>query len=157
MFHHPFGKYWRKKADEWMSLIVRSIGYCQKCEKRGTYEQKSTTHTGGLVNHHLLEKSVYLAYRYLRLNGICLCADCHTASPESPDKPLVNGTNAFLKWLEEHFREQYEWMQAAKEINPTIQMNYKKIAEQLKAEYMKLMETHWMDLEVQDVPQGRQI
>lgn len=142
MYHHPMGKYWMKQADDWLSLIVRSIGYCQKCEKRGTYEQKSTTYTGGLHNHHLLEKSVYLAYRHLKMNCLCLCEICHSAVK----------TKDFREWFKENFRDQYEWMEDAKKTKSIIQINYKKIAEQLKAEYIKKMETNWMDLESQDVP-----
>ena len=144
-FHHPFSTYWMKKADEWLSMIVRSIGHCEKCPKPGYWEEKSKANTGGLENHHILEKSVYLAYRYLKINSICLCTFCHTEAESDKE--------GFAKWLEENRSDTYIWMQQAEKSKNSIQINYQRIAEQLKAQYMELLKTSWMDLEV-DLPPG---
>jgi len=138
-----------KKADDWNSLLVRAIGYCEKCNTPGEFEQKSQAHTGGLENHHILEKSVYLMYRYLKTNCICICTKCHTEAE--------NDKNGFRKWLEENRNDIFLWMIEAEKSKHCTQINYQKIAEQLEAQYKEFIESNWMDLEAMDVPPGRKI
>ena len=132
---------YKKKCDEEWKRIIRSIGYCEMCGRKGI--RGRTKGWTNLHAHHIIGRASS-CYRHDLSNGLCLCARCHKWTPISPhvDK------NAFLRWLEKNRRGQYLWymnntIEVKKEIcgevvitrkpkQPSCKMNYKRIYELLK-------------------------
>ena len=74
-----YDPYYMKKADDWLSLLVRmQAGCCSICGRRGDYSKTWQIYIDGLEAHHNLPKSVYLNLRYEPMNMICLCIRHHT-------------------------------------------------------------------------------
>jgi hypothetical protein len=73
----------RKKLDAIWSRIIRSKGACEVCGK-----------SENLNAHHLIGRRD-LSLRWVPMNGVCLCAGCHTFKLQSAHQdPLW-----FHEWL----------------------------------------------------------
>ena len=77
--HHPNSSYFKKKADDTWSLIIRSIGYCEMCGKEGRLDRKGRPIVG-LHAHHVIGRT-NPAFRWDYMNGLCLCISCHGSHP----------------------------------------------------------------------------
>lgn len=66
-------------ADKYYSLIIRSIGYCERCKT-----------TNGLTTSHIVGRR-YSATRTDILNSQCLCFSCHRYFTDWPKE--------FSRWL----------------------------------------------------------
>ena len=62
----------KTEADRIFSLLVRSVGKCERCGK-----------TEGLQCSHFISRR-YLGTRWVRLNAECLCLGCHKFLTERP-------------------------------------------------------------------------
>ena len=91
----PSSKYWRNKADEAWSLVVRSYGKCIICGS-----------TGNLQAHHLIDRSVKI-FRHTLENGVCLCVSCHKYNRRLS---AHKGSVAFSYWLLNNRSEQFAWV-----------------------------------------------
>ena len=93
---NPFSSYWRQKADQRWSQVIRQQGYCDYCGRRGNLEA-----------HHLIGRN-HFATRHRIECGLCLCRHhhrfCGQISPHLAPK-------AFEAWLQKAFPEQYQWVQ----------------------------------------------
>ena len=93
---NPFSSYWRQKADQRWSQVIRQQGYCAVCGRRGNLEA-----------HHLIGRS-HFATRHRVECGLCLCRHhhrfCNQISPHLAPK-------AFEAWLQKAFPERDQWVQ----------------------------------------------
>jgi len=90
------------KADKLYSLIIRSIGECEKCGYMCDCPNKPFTHTTGckLTTSHIISRR-YSATRTLEANGQCLCFSCHRRFTDFPRE--------FSHWITESIgSEAYE-------------------------------------------------
>lgn len=90
------------KADKLYSLIIRSIGECEKCGYMCDCPNKPFTHTTGckLTTSHIISRR-YSATRTWELNGQCLCFSCH--------RRLTDFPREFSHWITESIgSEAYE-------------------------------------------------
>jgi len=94
--NNPYSSYWRKKADQRWSQIIRRQGYCAYCGSRNNLEA-----------HHLIRRN-YLPTRLLIECGMCLCRYHHRFCP--PISPHL-APEAFEAWLQIAFPERYQWVQ----------------------------------------------
>ena len=96
---NPRSSYWRQKADQRWSQVIRQQGYCTYCGRRGNLEA-----------HHLIGRD-HLALRHRVECGLCLCRHhhrfCSQISPHLAPK-------AFEAWLQKAYPERYQWIQKHK-------------------------------------------
>lgn len=84
-------RWWIKKADKEMSLLVRSIGHCQRCGSTIT-----------LQHAHIVPRTNF-TLRYSILNALCLCYGCHIMFAHKD--PL-----GFTEWLDKKFPERMMYL-----------------------------------------------
>ena len=115
---NPRSSYWRKKADQYWSQVIRQQGYCTYCGRRGD----------DLEAHHLIRRN-HLATRHKIECGLCLCRHHHRfCSQISPH--LV--PKAFEAWLKEAFPERYQWVQDHKHKLMLEKADYRQAYDTLK-------------------------
>lgn len=71
----------KRDCDKYWSLIIRSIGQCERCGKKGRLEAA-----------HIFSRR-YTTTRHDLENGLCLCTGCHFWAHHSPTD--------FTYWLED--------------------------------------------------------
>lgn len=73
------------RADKYFSLIIRSIGECEKCGYMCDCPNKPFTHTTGckLTCSHIVGRR-YSATRTMEDNAQCLCFSCHRRFTDWP-------------------------------------------------------------------------
>lgn len=81
----------KKKLDTLWSQIIRSKGSCEVCGK-----------TENLNAHHLIGRRD-LSLRWELMNGVCLCAGCHTFKLRSAHQDPI----WFHQWLLENKGQDY--------------------------------------------------
>ena len=112
------GKFWRGRADLIWGLIIH--GLYPRCPVEG---QGDCSHQ--LDAHHLISRKLG-STRHCIENGIILCASHHTIS----DTMSAHGAPlAFADWMQEHRRDQYDWVRARR--RQVGKYNYKEAAERL--------------------------
>ena len=84
--------HFKKLCDREMSLLVRSIGHCEKC---GAIE--------GLSHAHVIPRTNF-ALRYDPINALCLCFYCHIYWAHK--NPLE-----FTWWFQDKYPNRYEYLQ----------------------------------------------
>lgn len=103
--------YYKKKADNLVSQIVRYKGHCEWCgTKQG---QLQCAHYVGRANHTL---------RFDLFNVLCLCATCHRKGHNDPQ--------GFVKWFEAKFPNRAKY----------IEMNKNKLTKRTAKDYKELVE-----------------
>ena len=112
-------KYYKKKADDLVSLIVRLKAKCEWC---GTNNgQMQCAHFVGRANHTL---------RFDFQNVICLCATCHRKGHNYP--------RDFVKWFEKKFPNRVKYIEMNKHrITKRNALIYKELVDVLQREYTK--------------------
>lgn len=112
------GKFWRGRADLIWGLIIH--GLYPRCPVEG---QGDCSYQ--LDAHHLISRKLG-STRHCIENGIILCASHHTIS----DTMSAHGAPlAFADWMQEHRRDQYDWVRARR--RQVGKYNYKEAAERL--------------------------
>ena len=66
-------KYYIRKLDSYWSNKIRSLGYCQRCEKKG----------GRLEMAHIISRN-NKTLRWDEQNLLCLCTACHFWGHQDP-------------------------------------------------------------------------
>ena len=92
----------RKRADMLWSLAVR-LDWNEKCAVCGRKAKDA---------HHLISRR-YEKCRYALLNGVALCAACHTfdGNPAGKGSPSAHGNSrAFAKWLDATHPNIAQWV-----------------------------------------------
>ena len=102
--------YYKKKADNLVSKIVRKKGHCEWC---GNSKNLQCAHYVGRNNHTL---------RFDLMNVICLCAGCHRKGHDYPNK--------FVKWFEGKFPNRISY----------IEMNQNRLTKRTARDYKELVE-----------------
>lgn len=116
----------RSRLKEW-SESVRACGRCAVCgarpsnrfNKDGSIKRINRRQADGTIvlgepiivplnAHHLLPKERYPEFRFLPINGICLCPQHHKYSKFSAHRNPI----WFTLWLRKHRPEQYVWCKA---------------------------------------------
>jgi len=133
MTHKSNSKYWRNKADLMWSNVIRQVGECEMCRRRGIKGEKQGW--TNLYAHHLIEKSYGRKYRHDLSNGICLCTPCHKWDR---DKAPHQNKNGFKEWMKENRPGQYEWWMRNEEDKKTLPVNYQANYEILKQMFEEL-------------------
>ena len=111
---------WKKKATDLWSSVIREVGYCEICSRKGIRGQKQGWKN--LDAHHLISK-IHSEYRTDLSNGICLCIPCHQWDSElSPHQNRAG----FEEWLKDNRSGQWIWynehypLEGEKEINGNV-------------------------------------
>lgn len=86
-----------KVADKEMSILIRSLGYCQRCNS-----------TEMLQHAHIVPRT-NATLRYSIVNGLCLCYRCHILFGHHD--PL-----GFVEWLNQKFPERMVYLQERRNI-----------------------------------------
>ena len=106
--------YYKKKADNLISKIVRSKGRCERCGS--TTGQLQTAHIVGRSNHTL---------RFDLMNVLCLCANCHRWGHTYPLD--------FAKWVEREYPNRVTYLEMNKNrMTKRTAKDYKELCEMLK-------------------------
>jgi hypothetical protein len=115
------------RADRYYSLIIRSIGYCEKC---GTSE--------GLTTSHIVGRR-YSATRTDLKNSQCLCFSCHRYFTDWPKE--------FSRWITQSIgTELYEELKQKAEAGAKI--NWDIEADRLKDIYKQITKGELTPMEV---------
>jgi hypothetical protein len=85
---------WQKKADKEWARVIKEVGHCEWC---GRADKQ-------LHAHHIINRTNY-AYRHLLVNGVCLCAACHTMDVQAAHTDRT----AFYRWLEKERPGVWRW------------------------------------------------
>ena len=117
---NPNSLYWRKKADNMWSAVIKQVGVCECCG--------STTNQ--LNAHHIISR-VRLKYRHDVSNGVCLCVTCHSFDPMISPHADSYGAENFLRWLAFNRPGQYIWYNEHKEDKRQKTRTYEECYEEL--------------------------
>lgn len=115
---HPNAKYWREKGDKLWSEIIRAERGCVFCDNTNVQA------------HHILTKGSYPQYRHEIQNGIPVCYQHHMGQRRG----LISAHGspmAFMDWLKEHRRWQWEWVQEARKVDCKRDLTWKESYEKL--------------------------
>lgn len=119
--------YYKKRADELLSKLVREKQYCEWCGRtNGTFQ---CSHVVGRGN---------LALRYDILNVKCLCAWCHLRWHANPLESS--------RWFKSKYPQRYEYLMANK--NKTIKRSiddYKELIKNIKERNIKKLVTFYQE------------
>jgi len=107
-------KYWKKKATEEWSRVIRQVGKCEICGRKG--KRGKTQGWTNLDAHHLIPKGTSGEYAGDLSNGVCLCKHCHRWHPQLSPHQNREGFERWLKanrpgqWIgyEEHYPKDKE-------------------------------------------------
>lgn len=136
---------WRTKALKEWSRIVREVGKCEICGRKGV--RGKTQGWTNLDAHHLIPKGTSSEYAPDLSNGLCLCVRCHqwdtVISPHQNrgDFEMWLKLNRLgqWKWYNEHYPFEGEKMISGKIIKcrvvkktPAFRQNWRQAYETLK-------------------------
>lgn len=113
----PRSTFWMKKADVVWSKFIRLAGQCAVCGlRRGELTARGTP--ARMEAHHIIGRE-FKRHRHAIINGICLCTRCHQFDPI---RSAENNAPWFLAWLQEHYPEQWAWVDRHKhdEADPAV-------------------------------------
>ena len=136
---NPFSMYWKRRAYELWSRIVRQFDEYKCCICGNDIKTQA---------HHTLAKEAYYLLSLDPRVGICLCSRHHKFGKDSAHK---NGI-FFAEWLKANRPYQYDWcVRHLKEFSKSGQnkenwMNYKEICEKLEEiekKNLKHIELDW--------------
>lgn len=110
-------KYYKKKADDLTSAIVKLQGKCEWCGS--TTGQLQCAHIIGRVNHTL---------RFDPMNVLCLCANCHRKAHTYPME--------FSNWVLNKYPNRASYLAHNKgQLTKRTAKDYKELVEVLQKEY----------------------
>jgi len=123
---NPNSKYWRKKADDIWSDVIKQVGQCEYCGN--TIRQ--------LHSHHILART-RPRFRHDISNGVCLCSTCHNFDPTISPHQDSYGGERFLEWLKLYRPGQFVWYQENKEDKRQKEKTYEQCFNELKEIFEK--------------------
>ena len=113
-------RYYKKKADNLCSLIIRKRGRCENCS-RSEGVQLHCAHIVGRNNHTL---------RFDFINMLCLCAGCHRWAHDNPDE--------FTDFWRKKWPSRKVYIDANRnKITKRTALDYKELVDGLKEEVKK--------------------
>jgi len=115
-------KHYKGEADLLWSKAIRLVGHCEICGKQEL-----------LQAHHLIRRGKLL-FRYILLNGVCLCSGCHFKAHGGNDQTAI-----FFDQLKIKNPAKWDYFNTNKNNDETVNFSasdYKQICESLQG-YIK--------------------
>jgi len=124
--------YWKKKADNlWSEIIRERVCRCEVCGRPGQFT-KQGKQIKGLNAHHLILRG-NLLWRHDLRNGVCLCVYCHKWSPVCcPHGGSIDSTIGFVDFMKDNKPEQWAWYEHHKDIRKTPELTMEETYNYLK-------------------------